>query len=129
MNVITWLANLGRHRSLPPVAPATETIADRIFGELEAAPMPPKLAEFVASLHEQADHCCAEPISKEVEQRMAAAVNQLSNRQKRIMQLHVKDGLTYRQVAARLGLTDKAVLRELSDIYTTLRFVDRGIGR
>lgn len=49
-----------------------------------------------------------------------AAVLALRPRQRELLLLHV-DGLTYRQIAARNGLPDAVVLRELVAAYCSLR--------
>lgn len=49
-----------------------------------------------------------------------AAVLALRQRQRELLVLHV-DGLTYRQIAARNGLPDAVVLRELVETYSILR--------
>ena len=49
-----------------------------------------------------------------------AAVLALPPRRRELLLLHVR-GLTYRQVAARTGLTHAVVLRELAGAYCSLR--------
>ena len=49
-----------------------------------------------------------------------AAVLALRQRQRELLLLHV-EGLTYRQIAARNGLPDAVVLRELAETYSILR--------
>lgn len=53
-----------------------------------------------------------------------AAVLALRERQRELLVLHV-DGLTYRQIAARNGLPDAVVLRELVATYSILRWALR----
>lgn len=53
-----------------------------------------------------------------------AAVLALRQRQRELLLLHV-DGLTYRQIAARNGLPDAVVLRELAETYSILRWALR----
>lgn len=48
-------------------------------------------------------------------------VDKLPPRQRAILLLHVNEGLTYKQIAQRLGLTYRIVLRELTRAYSTLR--------
>lgn len=54
-------------------------------------------------------------------QRVQAAVDQLPRRQREVLLLRVNEGLTYKQIAARLGLTQRSVLRDLSRAYSQLR--------
>ena len=50
-----------------------------------------------------------------------AAVDQLPYRQKQVLLLRVNEGLTYKQIAERLELSPRAVLRDLSRAYSQLR--------
>lgn len=49
------------------------------------------------------------------------AVQQLPQRQREILLLHVNDGLTYKQIAQAKGLTYRIVLRDLTKAYSSLR--------
>lgn len=50
-----------------------------------------------------------------------AAVEQLPSREREILLLHVNSGLTYWEIAGRLGLAEHVVLSELSRAYSQLR--------
>jgi RNA polymerase sigma-70 factor (ECF subfamily) len=50
-----------------------------------------------------------------------AAVNKLPPRQRQVLLLRVNEGLTYKQIAERLELSPRAVLRDLSRAYSQLR--------
>ena len=50
-----------------------------------------------------------------------AAVQGLPTRQRRMLLLHINEGLTYKQIAARLNTTYRVVLRELTRAYSQLR--------
>jgi RNA polymerase sigma-70 factor (ECF subfamily) len=50
-----------------------------------------------------------------------AAVDQLPARQRQILLLRVNEGLTYKQIAERLELSPRVVLRDLSRAYSQLR--------
>jgi RNA polymerase sigma factor (sigma-70 family) len=52
---------------------------------------------------------------------LRAATQRLPPEQREVLMLHVSDGLTYRQIAARLQLSDPVVLRRLRVAYCTLR--------
>jgi RNA polymerase sigma-70 factor (ECF subfamily) len=52
---------------------------------------------------------------------LRSAVNKLPVRQREILLMHVNDGLTYKQIAERKGLTYRIVLRDLSKANSTLR--------
>ena len=49
------------------------------------------------------------------------AVARLAPRQREVLLLHVADGLTYTQIAQRLALSERVVLRDLSRAYSQLR--------
>lgn len=50
-----------------------------------------------------------------------AAVDKLPPRQRQVLQLRVNEGLTYKQIAERLELSPRIVLRDLSRAYSQLR--------
>jgi len=50
-----------------------------------------------------------------------AAVDKLPPRQRQVLQLRVNEGLTYKQIAERLELSPRVVLRDLSRAYSQLR--------
>jgi RNA polymerase sigma factor (sigma-70 family) len=50
-----------------------------------------------------------------------AAVDQLPLRQKQVLLLRVNEGLTYKEIAERLELSPRVVLRDLSRAYSQLR--------
>lgn len=49
------------------------------------------------------------------------AVDQLPFRQRQVLLLRVNEGLTYKQIAERLGVSPRIVLRDLSRAYAQLR--------
>jgi RNA polymerase sigma factor (sigma-70 family) len=56
-----------------------------------------------------------------VQEHVQAAVQRLPQRQRVVLLLHVNDGLTYLQIAQQLGLSYRAVLRDLTRAYSQLR--------
>jgi RNA polymerase sigma-70 factor (ECF subfamily) len=56
-----------------------------------------------------------------VGKKMQSAVNMLPKRQREVLLLHVNEGLTYKQIADRLGITYRIVLRDLTRAYGALR--------
>jgi RNA polymerase sigma factor (sigma-70 family) len=52
---------------------------------------------------------------------MQEAVDKLPRRQREVLLLHVNEGLTYKQIAERLGLTYRVILRDLTRAYSQLR--------
>ena len=61
-------------------------------------------------------------IAREVaHQYMQDAVNKLPRRQREVLLLHVNEGLTYKQIAQRQGLTYRVILRDLTRAYSQLR--------
>ena len=53
--------------------------------------------------------------------RRALAVDKLPKRQREVLLLHVNEGLTYKEIADRLNVTYRIVLRDLTRAYATLR--------
>jgi RNA polymerase sigma factor (sigma-70 family) len=61
-------------------------------------------------------------IAREVANKhMQEAVNMLPRRQREVLLLHVNEGLTYKQIAERQGLTYRVILRDLTRAYSQLR--------
>lgn len=56
-----------------------------------------------------------------VREHLQEAVRMLPQRQRIVLLLHVNEGMTYKQIASRLGLTYRAVLRDLTRAYSQLR--------
>ena len=56
-----------------------------------------------------------------INKHLQGAVSRLPRRQREVLLLHVNDGLTYKQIAERLGVTSQAVLRDLTSAYGALR--------
>jgi RNA polymerase sigma factor (sigma-70 family) len=52
---------------------------------------------------------------------LKAAVEQLPSREREVLLLHVNSGLTYWEIAARLGMAEQVVLSDLSRAYSQLR--------
>jgi DNA-directed RNA polymerase specialized sigma24 family protein len=49
------------------------------------------------------------------------SVEQLPSQQRQVLLLHVNNGLTYWEIAARLGMEEEVVLRDLAHAYSQLR--------
>nr|WP_298723704.1 RNA polymerase sigma factor [uncultured Steroidobacter sp.] len=56
-----------------------------------------------------------------VSRHLQNAVNRLPKRQREVLLLHVNEGLTYKEIADRLNVTYRIVLRDLTRAYATLR--------
>jgi RNA polymerase sigma factor (sigma-70 family) len=56
-----------------------------------------------------------------IEVRVRNAVSRLPQRQREVILLHVKDDLTYKQIAAKLNLPPRVVLRDIARAYAQLR--------
>jgi RNA polymerase sigma-70 factor (ECF subfamily) len=54
-------------------------------------------------------------------QQIRAALDKLPPRQRELLMLHVNEGLTYQQIADRVGLSNRVVLRDLVHAYSRLR--------
>jgi RNA polymerase sigma factor (sigma-70 family) len=55
------------------------------------------------------------------DENVQAAVDKLPRRQREVLLLRVNEGLTYKQIADRLKLTPRVVLRDLTRAYSQLR--------
>lgn len=49
------------------------------------------------------------------------SVEQLPSNERQVLLLHVNNGLTYWEIAARLGMDEEIVLRDLAHAYSRLR--------
>jgi RNA polymerase sigma-70 factor (ECF subfamily) len=67
---------------------------------------------------DQHDHAA---FQARVSKHMQAAVNTLPKRQRDVLLLHVNEGLTYKQIADRMGITYRIVLQDLTRAYGALR--------
>jgi RNA polymerase sigma factor (sigma-70 family) len=56
-----------------------------------------------------------------VNEKVRKAVSQLPPRQREVLLLHIRDDLTYKQIAARLKLTTRVVRRDIARAYAQLR--------
>lgn len=56
-----------------------------------------------------------------VSKHLQNVVSELPKRQREVLLLHVNEGLTYKQIADRLGVTYRIVLRDLTRAYASLR--------
>jgi RNA polymerase sigma factor (sigma-70 family) len=56
-----------------------------------------------------------------VSKHLQNAVNRLPKRQREVLLLHVNEGLTYKEIAERLDVTYRIVLRDLTRAYAALR--------
>ena len=52
---------------------------------------------------------------------LRASVEQLPSHERQVLLLHVNNGLTYWEIAARLGMDEEVVLRDLAHAYSQLR--------
>jgi RNA polymerase sigma factor (sigma-70 family) len=80
-------------------------------------------------LHNVAHNVSSERVSADEElisQTLAArqlrkSVEQLPSHERQVLLLHVNNGLTYWEIAARLGMDEEVVLRDLAHAYSQLR--------
>ena len=69
---------------------------------------------------------CASADDELISQTLAArhlreSVEQLPSNERQVLLLHVNNGLTYWEIAARLGMEEEVVLRDLAHAYSQLR--------
>lgn len=77
----------------------------------------PHDSEWLEELHYTDESLDADELKLYVEQ----LFDVLPPRRRQILYMHVYDGLTYKDIAIKLGLTYRIVLRELTKSYTALR--------
>jgi RNA polymerase sigma factor (sigma-70 family) len=72
---------------------------------------------------EMIDRCTPEACVavEQARQRQKEAVDKLPRRQRKVLLLHINEGLTYKQIALRERITYRIVLRDLTRAYATLR--------
>jgi RNA polymerase sigma factor (sigma-70 family) len=80
------------------------------------------LEELQVEFDDEPENTIAREVAREY---MQAAVDKLPPRQREVLLLHVNDGLTYKQIAQRQGLTYRVILRDLTRAYSKLRVLLR----
>jgi RNA polymerase sigma factor (sigma-70 family) len=76
------------------------------------------LHELQIEASEEPENAVARSLADE---QIRAAVQRLPKRQREVLLLHVNEGLTYKQIAGRMNLTHRMVLRDLTRAYSQLR--------
>jgi RNA polymerase sigma factor (sigma-70 family) len=76
------------------------------------------LEDLQVEFNDEPENTIAREVAREY---MQEAVNKLPRRQREVLLLHVNDGLTYKQIAERQGLTYRVILRDLTRAYSQLR--------
>jgi RNA polymerase sigma-70 factor (ECF subfamily) len=76
------------------------------------------LEDLQVEFSDEPENTIAREVAREY---MQEAVNKLPRRQREVLLLHVNDGLTYKQIAERQGLTYRVILRDLTRAYSQLR--------
>jgi RNA polymerase sigma-70 factor (ECF subfamily) len=76
------------------------------------------LEDLQVEFSEEPENTIARQVAREY---MQEAVNKLPRRQREVLLLHVNEGLTYKQIAERQGLTYRVILRDLTRAYSQLR--------
>ena len=76
------------------------------------------LEDLQVEFNDEPENAIAREIANE---HMKEAVNKLPRRQREVLLLHINEGLTYKQIAERQGLTYRVILRDLTRAYSQLR--------
>jgi RNA polymerase sigma factor (sigma-70 family) len=76
--------------------------------------------------HNVSSECLSADDDELISQTLAArqlreSVEQLPSHERQVLLLHVNNGLTYWEIAARLGMDEQVVLRDLAHAYSQLR--------
>jgi RNA polymerase sigma factor (sigma-70 family) len=80
------------------------------------------LEELQVEFDDEPENTIAREVAREY---LQAAVDKLPRRQREVLLLHVNEGLTYKQIAQRQGLTYRVILRDLTRAYSKLRVLLR----
>ena len=86
----------------------------------------PNWVHWLQSAAHNAASECASADDALISQTLAArhlreSVEQLPSNERQVLLLHVNNGLTYWEIAARLGMEEEVVLRDLAHAYSQLR--------
>ena len=76
------------------------------------------LEDLQVEFNDEPENAIAREVAREY---MQEAVDKLPRRQREVLLLHVNEGLTYKQIAERQGLTYRVILRDLTRAYSQLR--------
>jgi RNA polymerase sigma-70 factor (ECF subfamily) len=76
------------------------------------------LEDLQVEFNDEPENAIAREVAREY---MQEAVDKLTRRQREVLLLHVNEGLTYKQIAERQGLTYRVILRDLTRAYSQLR--------
>jgi RNA polymerase sigma-70 factor (ECF subfamily) len=76
------------------------------------------LEDLQVEFNDEPENAIAREVAREY---MQEAVNKLPRRQREVLLLHVNEGMTYKQIAERQGLTYRVILRDLTRAYSQLR--------
>jgi RNA polymerase sigma factor (sigma-70 family) len=76
------------------------------------------LEDLQIEFNDEPENTIAREVAREY---MQEAVDKLPRRQREVLLLHVNEGLTYKQIAERQGLTYRVILRDLTRAYSQLR--------
>ena len=76
------------------------------------------LEDLQVEFSQEPENAIAREVAREY---MQEAVDKLPRRQREVLLLHVNEGLTYKQIAERQGLTYRVILRDLTRAYSQLR--------
>jgi RNA polymerase sigma factor (sigma-70 family) len=86
----------------------------------------PRWTRWLESVAHNVSSDCASADDELISQSLAArhlreSVEQLPSNERQVLLLHVNNGLTYWEIAARLGMDEEVVLRDLAHAYSQLR--------
>jgi DNA-directed RNA polymerase specialized sigma24 family protein len=86
----------------------------------------PRWAHWLENVAHNVSSDCASADDELISQSLAArhlreSVEQLPSNERQVLLLHVNNGLTYWEIAARLGMDEEVVLHDLAHAYSQLR--------
>lgn len=99
---------------------------DHWRGHADQRTRPRAWAHWLENVSHDVSSDCASADDELISQALAArhlreSVEQLPSHERQVLLLHVNNGLTYWEIAARLGMDEDVVLRDLAHAYSQLR--------
>lgn len=110
---LDWLSRLGRSQAARQAERDIDAIARELFLELRDRPEPHDPKPMTDDLVSRGLAKRREPTEEHLRQ-LRGRIKGLTEQQRKVVKLNSIDRLTYKQIAARLGITNHVALRELS---------------
>lgn len=111
---------LGREPTVEEIAVEMKTDLDEVSGVHALLEPPVPLESVIATLANE--ETLEDPlVRKQVTQRLAAAIEKIPERLQLVLQLHYVEGLTYREIAGMLDVSEPRICQLHADALTKMR--------